>query len=147
MSGYSTGAGLLSDRRPPFWRFAVSLYAANQVFRGLFDFAAIGGIVLLFMHPPSAYWLHIPHLGSASAPPPSTGSSPPPVPTSTVPQPAPSAATPDAKLVATSTRAPASGPSRTDPPAEQPRPGAASTGIAMPAIEDVRRPRMWARFL
>ena len=148
MNDRTAGAGFLFDRRPPFWRFAASLYTGNQVFRSFVDFAAIGGIVLLFMHPPSAEWFNVSRLSNifASAP-----SAPAPAPPSgaTLPQSPQSQAAPPPTVADHKPVTPAattSAPAASDAPT-QPRPGAASTGIGMPAVEDVRRPRMDYRFL
>src|SRR5215510_13998222 len=124
MDDRTAGTRFLFDRRPPFLRFAVSLYLGDQVFRSLVDFAAIGGVVLLFMHPPRAEWFDVSRLGGIFA-------------QSAAVQPAPSPAVADHKSL----------PAATYTPAAQPQPGAASTGIGMPAVEEVRRPRLDYRFL
>jgi len=133
MDDRTAGTRFLFDRRPPFLRFAVSLYLGDQVFRSLVDFAAIGGVVLLFMHPPRAEWFDVSRLGGIFA-------------QSAAVQPAPSPAVADHKSLPAATSTPAAT-SATDTPAAQPQPGAASTGIGMPAVEEVRRPRLDYRFL
>ena len=142
MNDRTKGAGFLSDRRPPFVRFAVSLYTGDQVFRGLVDFAVVGGIVLLFMHPPPAEWFHASRLAGifASAP-----SAPATAPRSAAisPQAVHSQATPS--TMAEPKPHAAAPPAASDSTAAQRR--SASTGIDMPAVDDVRRPRVNYRLL
>ncbi|MGZ8329588.1 MAG: hypothetical protein ACXWVA_00835 [Rhodoplanes sp.] len=53
MSAAQDGGMLPTNRRKPLLRTFVSLYRSEFAFQGMVDFAVIGMVVLLFLHPPS----------------------------------------------------------------------------------------------
>ena len=53
MSAAHGGGMLPTNRRKPLLRTFVSLYRGEFAFQGMVDFAVIGMVVLLFLHPPS----------------------------------------------------------------------------------------------
>ena len=148
MSHQGTSGGFLSGGRPPFFRYVMRLYAGDAMFRGVIDFAAIGAVVLLFMHPPSLGWLW-------------SWLTPPVASTPKLTAPAPPHASPPAQSGAASSP-PAAIPSTPPasagaPPASPPAvaagtPGsggaaAVSASIAMPVVDEVGRPSLMNRFL
>jgi TPR repeat protein len=142
------GTNLLSGRgRPPFLRYVLRLYGSDAVFRGIVDFAAIGALVLLFLHPPSSMaWFRGWTTSQLTSPPtPQVPAQPAPAPQSTAP----------AQVPATQAK-PAPGSASAPPAPSQTTAPAAPTGagkspvlarIAMPAPDELGRPRLWARFL
>jgi TPR repeat protein len=144
------GTSLLSGgRRPPFFRYVVRLYSSDAVFRGVVDFAAIGAVVLLFLHPPSKEWFRgwlTPQV--ASTPKPAAPAQP-----STPAQPtAPAQPSTSAKTApGSSSPAPAGAPPTSSPTTAPAQTGAGSASvsarIAMPAPDEVGRPRLLTRFL
>jgi TPR repeat protein len=148
MSDPATSNGFLSGGRPSFFRYVVRLYATDPVFRGVIDFAVIGALVLLFMHPPSMEWFR----GWMK---PQVATTPGPV------EPGRPQVSAPAQSTATNTGL-ASGPST--PPASTGAPptssapsasGAPGTGgsapvsasVPMPVLDEVGRPGLLSRFL
>ena len=137
-----TGGG-----RQPFFRYVVRLYSSDAVFKGLVDFAVIGGVVLMFLHPPSLNWLRN-LLTSKSEP--ATQQSAPVQPASNPSSPnatASQASKPaDAPQPPAAHQGRAAQPQSSATPPSSPSAGASGT-VAMPLLEDLRRPRLNFRFL
>ena len=79
--GAAHGGGMLpTNRRKPPLRTFVSLYRGEFAFQGMVDFAAIGLVVLLFLHPPSAdqvrSWLSRIGIGSGETQPKAVSTAP-----------------------------------------------------------------------
>jgi len=109
--------------RPHFFRYAARLYSSDQVYRGLIDFAAIGVVVLLFMHPPSIDWFRGWMKPEAASP-------------SKTFEPARPSSAPTQSTTAATDSAPSAGGS-----------APVSANVPMPAIADVRHPRLWSPVL
>lgn len=81
MSAASGGGMLPTSRRKPLFRTFVSLYRSEFAFQGMVDFAAIGLVVLLFLHPPSKdqmrSWLSRVGIGSSETRPEAAATAPP----------------------------------------------------------------------
>jgi TPR repeat protein len=135
-----SNAFLSGGRRPPFFRYVLHLYSSDQVFRGIADFALIGAVVLLFMHPPSGEWFRRTKPDAAPTAKPvqqqptaqSTPTKPPP-PTS----------------ASTARNAAPSVPGAQSPvPPPAPAPGGTASGrVPMPAVAEIGHPRLLFRFL
>jgi TPR repeat protein len=130
--------------RPHFFRYAARLYSSDQVYRGLIDFAAIGIVVLLFLHPPPMDWFRGWMKREAASPSktlePARPSSAPTQSTATVTDPAPSAGG----------SAPPAGGSAPTAGGSAPSAGGSapvSANVPMPAIADVGHPRLRPPFL
>ncbi len=136
------GGFLFGGSRPPFLRYVVRLYASDNVFRGLVDFALIGAVVLLFLHPPPMNWLRAPGGDRPTPPSPSPVAQSP----ASAPRPSPSVDTARAQPPTPASVPSAASPASVPAPAPQ-SPARVSATIPMPPVEEVRRPRLLFRFL